>query len=88
MEVHEKDQDWKILAKHLRINLRAAYHWLGNDQLAPLMRGRTISKKSDDIVEFLEQHVESNPTVSLKELQLKLASKMNSNIFVKLSRIG
>ena len=41
MEAHEKDQDRKTLAKQLGINLRTAYHWLGNDQLTTLKRGRT-----------------------------------------------
>ena len=46
MEAHTKYQDWKTLAKHLGIRLRTAYHWLGNDHLTSLKRGRTIHPRN------------------------------------------
>ena len=77
MEAHKKDQDWKTLAKPSNC-VSLAGKWPINST----EERKNNVKKFYDIVEFLRQDVESNPTVTLKELQLRLASEMNSRVSV------
>ena len=46
IEAQNKVQDLKTLAEKFGINLQTAYHWLGNDHLTSLKRGRTIHPRN------------------------------------------
>ena len=67
-EAHEEGRDWKAVAQALGIKLRTAYMWLQNGQFEAKKKGGSESKKTDEIVSFLTDQIEKEPSVTLQQL--------------------
>ena len=67
-EAHRDNKDWKELAKSLGIALRTVYGWLEKNHDTPMNKGGSKPKKTEEIMNFVIEHVEREPSVTLAQL--------------------
>lgn len=79
-EAHEEGRDWKAVAKTLGINLRTAYVWLQKGQFIPKQKGGSKSKKTEEIIEFLTDKIEKEPSVTLQQLADMLRNRFHFTV--------
>ena len=82
-EAFKEEQDWKAIAKTLGINIKTAYKWIFNNQVAPKKkRGRLVSKKRPEIVTAILSAIEENSSETLSQLKAPIRTQFNLDVSV------
>jgi len=68
-EAFMNEEDWRSVARALKINTSTAYKWLKSKQEAPKRRGGLYTKKNDTIVAKLIETIERNCLTTLDDLR-------------------
>ena len=68
-DCYMRNEDWKMMARTLGVNIRTAYHWLKNEQQAPKKKGGSKSVKTNAMIAEIVQWIEQNPSITLKEVR-------------------
>ena len=60
-EAYEEGDDWRALAKTLRVNLRTAYDWLRNGKMNPKEERWVNFQETPEIMAVIAEKIEKEP---------------------------
>ena len=79
-EAFKEERDWRATAKSLGVNPRTAYHWLRKSQGTSKSRGGSLSRKTPAVVKIIEERIEAEPSVTLRQIKEELMHKLNVDV--------
>ena len=81
-EAYNENKNWKELAKTLGIPLRTAYGWFEKNRIEPMKKGGSKPKKTEKIMNFIIEHIEKEPSVTLTQLAELIFVKFNVSVVI------
>ena len=80
-EAYINEEDWRSVAKTLKISTSTAYNWLLAKQEKPKKRGGLrISKKNDAAVEIMRDALKRNNLATLEDLRKILLAELQISV--------
>ncbi|XP_036343375.1 uncharacterized protein LOC118752589, partial [Rhagoletis pomonella] len=81
VEAANKGEDWSSLASSFGINYKTAYTWVRSGRVESKRRGGGNEKRlSEDEVDTLIRWVEEDPTITLKNIAVKVQAELQKDI--------
>ena len=75
-EAFKEERDWRAIGESLGINPRNAHHWLRKSQETPRPRGGLLTRKTPAVVKKIEERIEAEPSVTLRQLKEEILTKL------------
>ena len=79
-EAYKNGEDWRSVAKTLKISTSTAYKWLLADREEPKRKGGCYCKKTNQAVQKMQEVLEQNCLATLEDLQRILLEELNVNV--------
>lgn len=80
-EIKNSGGDWRLYASQAGVTKSTAYRWISDERDTFKRKGGALNVKvRNEQLPFLEEEIENNPLITLKDLTLSFNNKYGTNV--------